>query len=75
MGVAMNTKVQNPPSRGEWAAVVGYEPQYSVAAQVALKAAQEGVLRAIRLIDPNADIADEALWALLKQGGQFVQLR
>ncbi|NLS96430.1 MAG: ATP-binding protein [Planctomycetaceae bacterium] len=47
------------PSLGEWRAITGYEPQYSVAAEMALQAAHEGRLLCIRLINQRAGLADD----------------
>jgi len=50
---------QNAPSTGEWRAIQGYEPQYALAAELALEVAAAGRLKSVRLIDPNAHIADD----------------
>lgn len=54
-----NKKKGTSPSLGEKAAITGFEPQYALAADFAFQAARNGRLESIRLIDPNAGIADD----------------
>ncbi|SFI70216.1 P-loop NTPase family protein [Planctomicrobium piriforme] len=52
-------KQRKSPSTGEKAAIGGFFPQFALAAEMALDAAQRGIFDGIRLIDPDAGIADD----------------
>ena len=47
-----------PPSEGERRALVGFSPQYRLAALLALRALERG-LEAVRLLDPDAGRVDD----------------
>jgi hypothetical protein len=46
-------------SQGEWAAIVGYAPQYQLAAQFAITAIQDGYFHSLILLDPRAGQVDD----------------
>ncbi|MDD4323966.1 MAG: ATP-binding protein [Eubacteriales bacterium] len=48
-----------PPSRGERNAIIGFKPQYEIAAIKILRAIREGILEAIRIADPGAGRVDD----------------
>jgi hypothetical protein len=48
-----------PPSRGERNAIIGFKPQYEIAAIKIIHAIREGILESIRLADPEAGRVDD----------------
>ncbi|MEN6318716.1 MAG: ATP-binding protein, partial [Syntrophaceae bacterium] len=49
----------NPPSRGERNAIIGYKPQYEIAAIKIIQAIRLGNLESIRIADPEAGRVDD----------------